>query len=60
MNLKEPYSAGIHVILPWQQMVKFDKTARYLTFDDLDVFTTDAASVVLDAAVVYRIRYVLQ
>lgn len=58
MNLKEPYSAGIHLILPWQRMMKFDKTARYLDFDDLDLFTTDQASIVLDATVVYRIRFV--
>ncbi len=58
MNLKHPYTAGVYIILPWQRMIKFDKTARYLNFDDLPIFTTDQASVVLDATVVYRIRYI--
>ena len=57
MNLKEPYSAGVYLILPWQRMITFDKTARYLEFTDLTVFTTDQASIIMDAAVVYRIRY---
>lgn len=58
MDLKHPYLAGVHFILPWQRMVKFDKIARYLNFKDLTVFTTDQASVILDVAVVYRIRYI--
>jgi regulator of protease activity HflC (stomatin/prohibitin superfamily) len=58
MNLKSPYSAGVYLILPWETMVKFDRTARYLNFNDLAVFTTDQASIVLDATVVYRIRYI--
>ncbi|CAF1494045.1 unnamed protein product [Adineta steineri] len=56
MNLKNPYSAGVHVILPWETMIKFDKTARYLNFNDLTIFTTDQASIILDATIVYRIR----
>lgn len=56
MDLKNPYTAGVYVILPWERMVKFDKTARYLNFDDLTIFTTDQASIILDATVVYRIR----
>jgi regulator of protease activity HflC (stomatin/prohibitin superfamily) len=56
MNLKSPYSAGVYLILPWENMIKFDKTARYLNFNDLTVFTTDQASIILDATVVYRIR----
>ena len=56
MNLKSPYSAGVYLILPWETMVKFDKTARYLDFKDLTVFTTDQASVILDVTIVYRIR----
>jgi regulator of protease activity HflC (stomatin/prohibitin superfamily) len=56
MNLKSPYSAGVYLILPWENMVKFDKTARYLDFNDLTIFTTDQASIILDATVVYRIR----
>jgi len=56
MNLKYPYSAGVYLILPWSRMIKFDKTARYLNFDDLTVFTTDQASIILDATIVYRIR----
>jgi regulator of protease activity HflC (stomatin/prohibitin superfamily) len=56
MNLKHPYSAGVHIILQWQKMIKFDKIARYLDFDDLTVFTTDQASIILDATLVYRIR----
>ncbi|UJR35533.1 hypothetical protein I4U23_028287 [Adineta vaga] len=56
MNLKEPYSAGVYLILPWQNMVIFDKTARYLNFKDLTIFTTDQASIILDATIVYRIR----
>jgi len=56
MNLKDPYSAGVYIILPWKRMVKFDKTARYLNFNDLAIFTTDQASIILDATVVYRIR----
>lgn len=58
MDLKHPYSAGVHLILPWERMIKFDKTARYLNFDDLTVFTTDQASVIVDVTVVYRIRFV--
>ena len=57
MNLKHPYTAGVYLILPWERMIKFDKTARYLNFNDLTIFTTDQASIILDAAVVYRIRY---
>jgi regulator of protease activity HflC (stomatin/prohibitin superfamily) len=57
MNLKDPYSAGVYLILPWETMIKFDKTARYLDFNDLAIFTTDQASIVLDATIVYRIRY---
>jgi len=57
MNLKDPYSAGVYLILPWEEMIKFDKTARYLNFNDLTVFTTDQASIILDATIVYRIRY---
>ena len=57
MNLKEPYSAGVYLILPWQRMIMFDKTARYLEFNDLTIFTTDQASIIMDAAIVYRIRY---
>ncbi|CAF1602733.1 unnamed protein product [Rotaria magnacalcarata] len=56
LDLKHPYSNGIHIILPWKRMVKFDKTARYLNFDDLAIFTTDQASIVLDTSIVYRIR----
>ncbi|CAF3386755.1 unnamed protein product [Rotaria sp. Silwood1] len=56
MDLKHPYSTGVYLILPWKKMVKFDKTARYLIFDDLTIFTTDQASVILDATIVYRIR----
>ena len=56
MNLKEPYSAGVYVILPWQRMITFDKIARYQNFEDLTIFTTDQASVILDATIVYRIR----
>ena len=56
MDLKHPYTTGIHIILPWQRMVKFDKIARYLTFEDLTIFTTDQASIILDAQIVYRIR----
>ncbi len=56
MNLKNPYSAGVYLILPWEKMLTFDKTARYLNFNNLAVFTTDQASIVLDATVVYRIR----
>ena len=58
MDLKHPYSAGFHIILPWEEMITFDKTARYLEFDRSSIFTTDQASVILDAAVVYRVRYV--
>lgn len=58
MDLKHPYSAGVYIILPWERMIKFDKTARYLDFDDLTIFTTDQASIILDATVVYRIRYI--
>jgi hypothetical protein len=58
MNLKHPYSAGVYVILPWEKMLTFDKTARYLNFNDLTIFTTDQASIILDATVVYRIRYI--
>jgi hypothetical protein len=57
MDLKNPYSVGVYVILPWQRMIKFDKIARYLNFNDLTVFTTDQASIILDATIVYRIRY---
>ncbi|CAF3479726.1 unnamed protein product, partial [Rotaria sp. Silwood2] len=57
MDLKHPYSTGVYLILPWKTMVKFDKTARYLNFHDLTIFTTDQASVILDATIVYRIRY---
>lgn len=56
MDLKHPYSAGVYLILPWKRMKKFDRTARYLKFDDLTIFTTDQASVIIDAVVVYRIR----
>ncbi|CAF0865160.1 unnamed protein product [Adineta ricciae] len=56
MNLKEPYSAGVYLILPWQRMITFDKIARYQNFKDLTIFTTDQASVILDATIVYRIR----
>jgi len=56
MDLKNPYSTGVHLISPWKRMVKFEKTARYLIFDDLAIFTTDQASVILDATIVYRIR----
>jgi regulator of protease activity HflC (stomatin/prohibitin superfamily) len=56
MNLKSPYSAGVHLILPWERMIRFDKTARYLNFNDLTIFTTDQASIILDATVIYRIR----
>ncbi|CAF2528561.1 unnamed protein product [Rotaria sp. Silwood2] len=56
MDLKHPYSTGVYLILPWKTMVKFDKTARYLNFHDLTIFTTDQASVILDATIVYRIR----
>jgi regulator of protease activity HflC (stomatin/prohibitin superfamily) len=58
MNLKHPYSAGVYVILPWEKMLTFDRTARYLDFNDLTIFTTDQASIILDATVVYRIRYI--
>ena len=57
MDLKNPYSAGVYLILPWQRMIRFDKTARYLNFNGLTIFTTDQASIILDASVVYRIRY---
>ncbi len=56
MDLKHPYSAGVYVILPWKKMVTFDKIARYLTFNELTIFTTDQASIILDATIVYRIR----
>ncbi|CAF0720903.1 unnamed protein product [Rotaria sordida] len=56
MDLKHPYLTGVYLILPWKRMIKFDKTARYLNFDSLTIFTTDQASVILDATIVYRIR----
>ncbi|CAF3372138.1 unnamed protein product [Rotaria socialis] len=56
LDLKHPYSNGVHIILPWERMVRFDKTARYLNFNDFAIFTTDQASIVLEASIVYRIR----
>ncbi|CAF0741330.1 unnamed protein product [Didymodactylos carnosus] len=56
MDLKNPYSSGVYILLPWQRFVYFDKTSRYMQFDELTVFTTDKASIILDAAIVYKIR----